>query len=150
MMSTNDSLRLKMEARPKNVGVARRAVADLAKDLGIEEPLLGDVMTVVSEACSNVVQHAYPARSGQFEVEAFRAGSHLLIVVRDCGEGMQARVKTGKPSMQLGLGLIAMLSSHFQISGGDGGTEIRMQFPLPAQSNIDCSCSGIGSEGYGA
>jgi anti-sigma regulatory factor (Ser/Thr protein kinase) len=132
MMSTDESLCLKLEAMPKNVGVARRAVADLAKDFGIEEPTLGDVMTVVSEACSNVVEHAYPGRSGQFEVEALRAGSHLLIVVRDFGEGMQARVKTVESSMQLGLGLIAMLSSHFQISGGANGTEVRMQFPLPS------------------
>jgi serine/threonine-protein kinase RsbW len=134
MMSTEESLRLKLEARPKNVGVARRAVADLAKDFGITEPTLGDVMTAVSEACSNVVEHAYPARSGQFEIGAFRADGHLLIVVRDFGEGMQARIETAEPSMKLGLGLIAMLSSHFQISGGANGTEVRMQFPLPSWS----------------
>lgn len=132
MMSTEESLRLKLEARPKNVGVARRAVADLARELGMAEPALGDVMTAVSEACSNVVEHAYPALSGQFEVEVFRAGGHLVIVVRDFGEGMQARVESAEPSMQLGLGLIAMLSSHFQISGGANGTEVRMQFPLPS------------------
>ncbi len=132
VMSTDESLRLTLEARPKNVGVARRAMANLAKDFGITEPTLGDVMTVVSEACSNVVEHAYPARSGRFEVEASRADGHLVIVVRDFGEGMQARVESGEPSMQLGLGLIAMLSSHFQISGSANGTEVRMQFLLPS------------------
>jgi serine/threonine-protein kinase RsbW len=132
MTSIDDSLRLKLEAEPENVGVARRAVADLAEDFGMQEPVLGDVQTVVSEACSNVIRHAYPASSGQFEVEAFRADGHLLIVVRDFGEGMQARVEAGESGMQLGLGLISMLSSHFEISGGSDGTEVRMQFPLPS------------------
>jgi serine/threonine-protein kinase RsbW len=134
MMGTDEFLRLKLEATPGNVGVARRAVGDLAQDLGMAEPARGDVMTVVSEACSNVVEHAYPAGSGQFEVEALQAGGHLLLVVRDFGEGMQARVEAGEPSMQLGLGLISMLSSHFQISGGAGGTEVRVRFPLPSWS----------------
>lgn len=132
MTSVDDSLRLELEAEPENVGVARRAVADLAEDFGMQEPALGDLQTVVSEACSNVVRHAYPAGSGQFEVEAFRADGHLLIVVRDFGEGMQAQVETGESSMQLGLGLISMLSSHFEISGGSEGTEVRVRFPLPS------------------
>lgn len=129
-MSTDESICLKLNAEAENVGMARRAVADLAEDFGMTEPALGDVKTVVTEACANVVEHAYPVGQGQFEVEAARLDESLSIVVRDFGVGMQARIGGGKPSMRLGLGLISMLTDNFEISGGSGGTEVRMQLPL--------------------
>ena len=45
----------------------------------------------VTEACTNVVVHAYDADSGMLEVE-MRAGEEgLTIVVRDHGSGIQPR-----------------------------------------------------------
>lgn len=132
MMGTAESLTLELEAEPMNVGVARAAVADYAGDLGLCEPELGDVKTAVSEACSNVVRHAYPGGSGRFELEASPVCGRLLIVVRDFGQGMRARVRNEGTTKRLGLGLISMLSTRFEIAGGDEGTEIRMQFRLPS------------------
>jgi serine/threonine-protein kinase RsbW len=124
-------LLLEFEAEPENIGAARLGVADLAEGFGVKEPALGDLKTMVSEACTNVVRHAYPAGHGRFEVEAFRADGQLWIVVRDFGQGMQAEVESGEPSLRLGLGLISMLSSDFEISSGAEGTELRMRLPLP-------------------
>jgi len=129
-MSTDESIRLKLEADAESVGVARRAVAELAEGFGMTEPALGDVKTIVTEACANVVQHAYPLGPGQFEVEAARLHGRLSIVVRDFGVGMRARIEGGEPSLRLGLGLISMLADNFAISGGNPGTEIRMQLAL--------------------
>ncbi len=131
-MATEDALRLSLDAEAENIGVVRAAVADLARDHGMGEPTLGDLKTVLSEACSNVVRHAYPGVSGTFEVEAFPADKALAVVVRDFGTGMRARVSDDESSMRLGLGLISMLSSRFEIVGGRGGTEIRVQLPLTA------------------
>jgi serine/threonine-protein kinase RsbW len=130
MMGTRETLCLELEAKADSVGVARRAVAEFAQGFGMKEPTLGDLKTMVSEACSNAVRHAYPGGSGQFEVKACRADGQLSMVVRDFGEGMQARVEAEESSMQLGLGLISMLSSHFEISSGSDGTQIRMRLPL--------------------
>lgn len=132
MMSIDESLRLKLDATPQSVGAARAAVSELAQSLGMEEPGLGDVKTVVSEACSNVVRHAYPDGPGLFEVEASRAGKSLSIVIRDFGVGMQPRIRAAGSTLGLGLGLIATLTSRFEIAGGSGGTEIRAELPLPA------------------
>jgi serine/threonine-protein kinase RsbW len=132
-MATEDTLHLSFDAEPENIGVVRAAVADLAMSYGMEEPTLGDLKTVLSEACSNVVRHAYPVEPGTFEVEAFPQEDALAVVVRDFGTGMRARASADESSMRLGLGLIAMLSSQFEIVGGDaGGTEIRMRLPLSA------------------
>jgi serine/threonine-protein kinase RsbW len=134
MMRTDESLRLRLDAMPESVGVARAAVSVLAHDLGMEEPGLGDVKTVVSEACTNVVRHAYPDRPGRFEVEASRAaGNSLSIVIRDFGIGMQPRIRGAGSSLGLGLGLISMLASRFEIAGGSGGTELRAELPLPVR-----------------
>lgn len=131
MMSTEDALHLSLEARPESIGKARAAVGELAHELGMEEPALGDVKTIVSEACTNVVRHAYAEGGGTFEVEAFPEGGELAIVVRDFGQGMRARIEPEPSSLRLGLGLISTLSSHFDISGGgEGGTEVLMRLPL--------------------
>jgi serine/threonine-protein kinase RsbW len=128
MMATEDALYLSLDAEPESVAVARAAVAELGAGLGMIEPTLGDLKTVVSEACSNVVRHAYSEPQGTFEVEAFAEEGQLAVVVRDFGAGMRARVAADESSLQLGLGLISMLTNGFDVRGGaDGGTEVRMQ-----------------------
>jgi anti-sigma regulatory factor (Ser/Thr protein kinase) len=130
LMSTDESICLNLDAEAENVGVARRTVAEFAEGFGMTEPALGDIKTVVTEACANVVQHAYPLGQGKFEVEVARLDGSLSIVVRDFGVGMRAQIEGGEPSLRLGLGLISMLAANFEISGGTAGTEIRMQLPL--------------------
>jgi serine/threonine-protein kinase RsbW len=131
MVGSDGELRFSLAAEPDSIGLARRAVGDLAHELGIEEPALGDLKTIVSEACSNVVRHAYPDEDGSFDLETSVAEGLLTIVVRDFGRGIQPRVEGEPSSLRLGLGLISSLTRHFEISGNHGGgTEVRMQVPL--------------------
>jgi anti-sigma regulatory factor (Ser/Thr protein kinase) len=126
-------MQFSLVAEPDSIGTTRHAVADLAKRLGIEEPVLGDLKTMVSEACSNVIRHAYPEGGGSFEVEALRDAENLTIIVRDSGAGMRPLVQAEPSSLRLGLGLISTLSSHFEIADNPGGgTEVLMQVPLPS------------------
>jgi anti-sigma regulatory factor (Ser/Thr protein kinase) len=130
-MHQADKLSFNYEARPENVPKARAAVADLGKALGIEEPALGDLKTIVTEACTNVVRHAYPEGEGRFEVEASPEDGELEIVVRDFGAGLRPTLYRQDTSMRMGLGLISQLSSSFEIgAGSQGGTVVRMRMPL--------------------
>jgi anti-sigma regulatory factor (Ser/Thr protein kinase) len=130
---STQNLQLSLLAEPESVARARRAVGEFAESLGIEEPQLGDLKTVVSEASSNVVRHAYPAEPGIFELEARPIEGELAVVVRDFGQGMQARLPEGEPSLRLGIRLISMLSSHYEIRGHEGGgTEVRASVSLQA------------------
>jgi anti-sigma regulatory factor (Ser/Thr protein kinase) len=130
-MHQADKLSLNFEARPENVSEARAAVADLGKALGMEEPALGDLKTIVTEACTNVVRHAYPEGEGRFEVEASPEEGELEVVVRDFGAGFRPTLYRQDTSMRMGLGLISQLSSSFEIgAGGQGGTVVRMRLPL--------------------
>jgi len=128
-------LQMSLPARAENVAVVRHALAGLAERIGMDEPGLADLKTVVTEACMNAVVHAYPAgEPGPLEVEAVPEQEGLTVVVRDFGMGIRPRPDVERPSLRIGLTLIAALSSSFEIKGGvDRGTEIRMHLPLRAR-----------------
>jgi serine/threonine-protein kinase RsbW len=124
-----------LPAKAENVAVVRHALTGLAESIGMDEPGIADLKTVVTEACMNVVVHAYPeGQPGPLELEAIPDGGGLTVAVRDQGMGIRPRADVDRPSLRLGLTLIAALSSSFEIKGGfDRGTEIRMHLPLKAR-----------------
>lgn len=133
MMGSTERLQLHLDAEPASIGRARFAVAELGGALGMGTAALGDLKTVVSEACTNVVRHAYPQGGGDFELEAIPRLGELEIVVRDSGQGLSPRLRPRATSFGLGLGLISRLSSKFEIRGRPlGGTEVRISLPLTA------------------
>jgi serine/threonine-protein kinase RsbW len=131
-MSDDTGLLITLPARPENVAVVRHAVAGLAQELGMEEPGIGDLKTVVTEACMNAVVHAYEGEEpGPLQVNAFEEDRGLTVVVRDFGAGIRPRPDVDRSSLRIGLTLIAALSTSFEISGGlNKGTAIRMHLSL--------------------
>ncbi|HEX8689065.1 MAG TPA: ATP-binding protein [Solirubrobacterales bacterium] len=120
-----------LPAKAENVAVIRHALAGMAEQIGMDEPSLADLKTVVTEACMNVVVHAYRGEPGPLSVEANPDNEGLTVIVRDQGVGMRPQADVDRPSLRLGLSLIAALSSSFAIAGGlDRGTEITMRVPL--------------------
>jgi anti-sigma regulatory factor (Ser/Thr protein kinase) len=127
-------LQMSLPARAENVAVVRHALAGFAERIGMDEAGVADLKTVVTEACMNVVVHAYPdGAPGLLEVEATQELDGLTVVIRDYGMGIRPRPGVDRPSLRIGLTLIAALSKSFEIKGGvDRGTEIRMHLPLQA------------------
>ena len=64
------TLQLSLPARAENVIVVRQAVAGLGEALGLSDQRVDDLKTVVSEACNNVVIHAYEGEPGPLHVSA--------------------------------------------------------------------------------
>jgi anti-sigma regulatory factor (Ser/Thr protein kinase) len=125
-------LQMSLPARAENVAVVRHAIAGLAERIGMDEAAIADLKTVVTEACMNVVVHAYPqGQVGLLEIDAVPDEGGLTVAVRDFGRGISPKPNVDRPSLRIGLALIAALSSSFEISGGnDRGTQIRMHLPL--------------------
>jgi anti-sigma regulatory factor (Ser/Thr protein kinase) len=124
-------LQMTLPAKAENVAVVRHALAGLAQEIGMDEPGLADLKTVVTEACMNVAVHAYQGGPGPLLVEAQPDEDGLTVTVRDEGIGIQPQADVERGSLRLGLSLIAALSSSFAISGGlDCGTEVKMRLPL--------------------
>jgi anti-sigma regulatory factor (Ser/Thr protein kinase) len=126
---------MSLPARAENVAVVRHAIAGLAERIGMDEAAIADLKTVVTEACMNVVVHAYPeGEIGLLRVDAVPDGDGLTVSVRDFGRGITPRPGVDRPSLRIGLALIAALSSSFEIRGGtERGTEIRMHLPLRSE-----------------
>src|SRR6478752_2128313 len=124
-------LEMSLPAKAENVAVVRHALAGLAEEIGMDEAGVADLKTVVTEACMNVVVHAYEGEPGPLSVQADPDEEGLTVIVRDSGVGIRPRADVDHQSLRLGLSLIAALSSSFSFSGGlDRGTQVEMRLPL--------------------
>jgi anti-sigma regulatory factor (Ser/Thr protein kinase) len=143
MTTSTPDVRMTMPARPEGVAVVRQALAGVADALDLDVAVLADMKMAVSEACTNVVVHAYDGSDGVLEVDMTADARGLTIRVRDYGSGIHPHVNHSRevPALGLGLPLIAALSDAFELHGSAGqGTEVRMTFAYvrendPADSN---------------
>ena len=122
-------LELRLPARAENVAVARHAIGGLADVLEVSDQTLADVKLAVTEACTNVVVHAYPDGEGPMAVRATVDEDVLQVVVTDEGRGIVLRPDS--PGLGLGLPLIATLAESLELgTGARQETEVRMTFRL--------------------
>jgi anti-sigma regulatory factor (Ser/Thr protein kinase) len=120
---------LTLPARAENVAVVRHAFGGLGDALDVDDQVLADVKLAVTEACTNVVVHAYPDGEGAMEIAAAIRDGRLAIAVRDDGRGMLPRPDS--PGLGLGLPLIATLAETLELGRDDDDrTEVRMTFRL--------------------
>ena len=123
-------LELKLPARAENVAVVRHAFGGFAEALSVDEQTLADIKLAITEACTNVVIHAYEdGEDGSLEVDASIDDRRLTVVIRDRGRGIVPRPDS--PGLGLGLPLIATLASSLELGTNDRQeTEVRMTFEL--------------------
>ncbi len=87
-VTATPDLELKLPARAENVAVVRHAFGGFAEALSVDEQTLADIKLAITEACTNVVIHAYEDdEDGSLEVDASIDGRHLEVVIRDTGAG---------------------------------------------------------------
>jgi len=132
--AVSPDLELTLPARAENVAVVRHAFGGIGEAYDVSDQTLSDIKLAVTEACTNVVVHAYPQDEGPMAVSAIVNGGTLQIVVADEGHGMLPRPDS--PGLGLGLPLIASLAETLELgSGEDQRTEVRMTFKLePGQA----------------
>ena len=111
------------------VAAARRMACSLGQRLGFNEPRLGQLALVVTEAATNIVKHAAP---GEILLRPLQCGSQagIEILALDDGPGMfdlSLQMEDGqssKGSYGVGLGALKRLSQEFDI------------FTLPQQGSV--------------
>src|SRR3954463_5699460 len=67
---TMADIELTLPARAENVAVVRHAIGGLGEALDLDPQTLSDVKLAVTEACTNVVVHAYEGGDGPMQVSA--------------------------------------------------------------------------------
>src|SRR4051812_46113194 len=102
---TRCDVHLTLPARAENVVLVRRVIGALAESMSMPQARVEDIKLAVTEACTNVVRHAYKDDPGRLDVVAVAARGGLDVVVTDDGGGIQPRAQTGGSG--LGLPLMA-------------------------------------------
>ena len=126
-VDTAPDLELTLPARPENVAVARHAIGGFADVLEVPDQTLADVKLAVTEACTNVVVHAYPDGEGPMGLRASVDDGVLRVVVVDEGRGILPRADS--PGLGLGLPMVATLAERFEVQArAGGGTRVLMAF----------------------
>jgi serine/threonine-protein kinase RsbW len=124
-------MELALPARAANIAVVRHALGAFGETFAVDRQTLSNIRLAVTEACTNVVVHAYPdGHEGPLKVSATLLEGELVVVVRDEGPGIAPRADS--PGLGLGLPLIASLTRSVLLGRDDKHTEVRMTFPLAA------------------
>src|SRR5664280_1401672 len=129
-MARLPNVRLDLTNKPENVLLVREALAGVAETVGLDGSDLSDIRTAVTEACNNVVLHAYSADGGPLEVEIELRGETTHVSVRDHGVGIGADALDGETDGGIGLPVIRALASAVEFSEPPGGgTEVSRPAP---------------------
>ncbi len=122
---------LAFPAHARYLVLARLSMAGVASvaQLGPEE--LADLKLAVTEACANVVRHAYPDGGGDVRVRIVVEAGAVTVEVRDSGRGMPpGRIEPWDPSalheQGMGLSIVRSVVDDLEIdSPATGGTLVR-------------------------
>lgn len=131
MIADGSTVRLRLESRPQTLTIVRGMLGGVAELLAIDPELLDDLKTSVSEACNNVVLHAYGGEAGPMEVGLFIGEEQFSVTVVDRGVGMPSPPPAGDVSQGIGLSVIRALTEDVRFSSAPGGgTEVQMDFAV--------------------
>lgn len=116
-----------LTAEPPSLVIIRRELDRLMREQPFPSERTADVRLAVTEACTNVVMHAYPSdEPGPLLVTADLCSESLVVTVRDYGCGL--------PAHRLGVGLggtlIQALADTVDATNADPGVALRLEFHI--------------------
>jgi anti-sigma regulatory factor (Ser/Thr protein kinase) len=105
--------------------LVRQQLDGVLDETSAERQKRWDVRLAVTEACSNVIRHAYPASGGTFHVSTELRPGMLEVIVRDAGRGAVGRVVP-----KLGMLLLYEASDGVALDDASPGLIVRMAFTV--------------------
>jgi serine/threonine-protein kinase RsbW len=138
-MAEPANVRLSLTNHSENVLLVREMLTGVAETIELESSDLYDIRTAVTEACNNVVLHAYEGGEGPLEVELRASLEGVEVIVRDHGVGIRPRIRpASEAALGIGLPLIQALVQSVEFSDCNGtGTEVRMRFQTPSKRALE-------------
>ena len=125
--SRASDVRLSLPARAENVAVVRHVLSALAEALNLPHAMIDDMRLAVTEACTNVVRHAYPDGVGSIDVVVKADDQEFEVVVADEGRGIGPSSDTHGPG--LGITLMEALADSLEVErGARAGSRFVMSF----------------------
>jgi serine/threonine-protein kinase RsbW len=125
------TVEIRLDARAENLALARLALAGVAANARASREVVSDLKLAVTEACTNVIRHAYGGADGVGEmvVRYTVESGTLSIEVEDFGSGFDPAVDVPGPerngdSNGMGLMIIRELSDDVSVSSAPTGTRV--------------------------
>ena len=128
---TDDSptISLRLDSSPETLTLVRGMLGGVAELLQLDPELLDDLKTAVSEACNNVVMHAYEEGSGPLWVCLYVEPDGIEVVVRDRGRGIPELTPSDDRLQGVGIPIMRALAMETAFRPlREGGVEVWMQF----------------------
>jgi anti-sigma regulatory factor (Ser/Thr protein kinase) len=123
------SVSLELDSSPETLTLVRGVLGGLAEGLSLDPELLDDIKTAVSEACNNVVMHAYGGESGPLRVALYVDDDAIEVVIRDRGQGIHVLTPSDDRLQGVGIPIMRALAQKTAFKPlPQGGTEVWMQF----------------------
>jgi serine/threonine-protein kinase RsbW len=140
VMADDPIISMTMASAEENVLLVREALVGMSHALGLDALALEDILTAVTEACNNVVLHAYPRGTGPLQFEVRGENNVIQAVVRDHGVGVRPKLRSSRAQIAgIGIPVIQSLAQRveFRRPSSDGGTEVRMEFETRPAGTLD-------------
>jgi serine/threonine-protein kinase RsbW len=144
MAESPPNVRLNLANTPENVVLVREMLSGIKEAIDLQGSEFNDVRTAVTEACNNVVLHAYEGQEGPLEVEVYLTAQTLGILVRDHGVGIPWQSRSPEADTEgIGLHVIQTLAPGAELKdGADGGTEVWMEFAAANAGSLELPDEG--------
>lgn len=124
------------------ISQTRRMLSGYLAEMGIDEEDASDAVLALSEACANVMRHAFATAGHSFHLTAELDPEEVVLVVEDDGIGLPSGLPSGsgdvmpEPSATSGRGLQLirqlMTSVEMETSPARQGTRLAMRKSLRA------------------
>lgn len=131
-------LRLELVSVPDSVRLVRSLIRTVSDASDLDPAMVDDMRTAISEACNNVVLHAYPSTPGPLIFSLVVRGEAIEAVVRDHGIGIRPGAGR-KRGLGMGVTLINSLADRAEFESSELGTEVRLRFRRPVRTPTSTS-----------
>jgi PAS domain S-box-containing protein len=129
-------LRIESEASADNLADVRRRLAGWLRAADVPDELAADIVLVISEACTNSIEHAYRGHGvGTMLVEVEAVDREVHARVGDSGSWKTPAAQPRNGGR--GLPLIRAISDSVELHCTAAGTTLEISFRLPAAEAVD-------------
>jgi anti-sigma regulatory factor (Ser/Thr protein kinase) len=124
-------LRIESAATADQLADVRRRLTAWLQAADVQAAQAGDIVLVISEACTNCVEHAYRGHSvGSMLTEVTAVGDEVRARITDSGSWKPPAANPGNSGR--GLVLMRAISDSMEMDTTPTGTTVNITFRLPA------------------
>ncbi|OBA84577.1 stage II sporulation protein E [Mycobacterium sp. 1164966.3] len=126
-------LRIECDATADHLATIRHRLSGWLRGAEVPDELSADVVLVVNEACTNVIEHAYAGRpTGTMQLDVDRVDGEVRVRVADTGSWQPPATNSGNSGR--GLMLMKAIADSVDVDSTPAGTTVNVTFRLPRRA----------------